>query len=112
MKLKPSLSFLPTQSKAFALALFSCFFSSQMSAAPALVDFGFDSIYQNNISETPESMGSNLNGASTRIFASARKGFILSEDLSFMAKVGAGYKAQHINQSADYIGLDLSLIHI
>lgn len=83
--------------------------SAPVFAAPTLVDFGFDSIYEDNISRTPDAMGTGLNGLTTRAFASARKGFILTEDLSFMMKVGVGYKKQHIAESADYVSGNLVL---
>lgn len=87
--------------------LLGIFLSAQsVVAAPALVDFGFDSVYRDNLSETPDTMGSSFSGVSTRAFASARKGFILSEDLSFMMKVGVDYKAQHVDESADYVGVN------
>jgi len=92
-----------------SMFLLSVLLPNHLLAAPVLVDLGFDSVYQDNLSETPDSMGSSFSGVSTRLFASVRKGFILSEDFSFMAKVGADYKAQHIDESADYAGVNVVL---
>lgn len=92
-----------------SILLLGLFISKQLIAAPTLVDFGFDSVYQDNLSETPDSMGSSISGVSTRAFASVRRGFILSEDLSFMTQVGIDYNAQHIDESANYIGVNVVL---
>jgi len=109
MSLKASLKSKNFLSSTVTLVLLSLLCSVSSFAAPALVDFGFDSIYQDNLSETPDSMGSSFSGVSTRAFASVRKGFILSEDLSFMMKVGVDYEAQHIDESADYVGVNVVL---
>lgn len=84
-----------------------CVSSQTAFASPTLLDFGLDSIYEDNLSRTPDAMGSGVDGLSTRAFASARKGYVLTEDLSFMMKVGASYKNQHIDESADYISGNL-----
>lgn len=93
----------------FWLGLFGLSLPMSAIAAPTLVDFGFDSVYEDNLSRTPDAAGQALNGVSTRVFASARKGFILSEDLSFMMKLGVATKKQHIDESADYLSGNLVL---
>lgn len=80
-----------------------CFFAAPSSyAGPALVDFGFESVYNNNISRTPEAANSAISGLSSRVSVGVSKGYVLSEHLSFFAKLGADYQVQHIDEAADY----------
>ena len=71
-------------------------------AAPLLFDISAESAYDNNLSQTPDALGGAASGIHSQIDASARKGFVLSEDFSFMVKLGAGYHDFNIEESADY----------
>lgn len=89
--------------------LCSAFFATSVNSAPMFFDVGLESSYNDNLSRTPDADGSSIDGFSSNLSAAVSKGYVLGEDLMFMAKLGGSYHVQHIDEAANYLSADAVL---
>ena len=102
---------LKTTLKALLICSILCGSSGRLMAAQPVLDVAYDLSYSENLSKTTDSSGPAIDGLSSLLSISGKKSFVLSDKSSFIFKLGADLKKQHIDENADYGEASLTMVY-